>query len=177
MIDRPPPPDSPAMIYTRTASPTQDSGISSAQESACHALIKAQGYTCIGVRSDLGVSGLSTATPDLQELLQLARAGAFRVLVATSLDRLSRDRAKLENTLSDLSRAGVSVLTVEEGWITSLGAPLQTGSSVRPSLTKGVRGASARPSVSPALVRSIHKAYAAGLSTHDICQVLNSYGS
>ena len=104
MIDRPPPPDSPAMIYTRSASPTQDGGISSAQESACHALIEAQGYTCIGVRSDLGVSGLSTATSGLQELLQLARAGAFRVLVVTSLDRLSRDCSKLENTLSDLSR-------------------------------------------------------------------------
>jgi hypothetical protein len=176
VIPRPPPPGAPAMLYTREACRAQEPGESSAQETACRALAEAHSLKCVGIRSDVGSSRVPLRA-GLQDVLQLARERTFQVLVAASLDRLTRDRGELKHIFNALDSAGVVVLTMEEGFLTSApSSPARSDSPFQQHSLRGLRQASKRPGLSPKLVRSLHAAYAAGLSTGDLCEALNSQG-
>jgi site-specific DNA recombinase len=59
----------------------------------CRADIERHGWDPTQVYADAGISGASTFRPGYQKLLQDATTGALDVVVAESLDRLSRDLA------------------------------------------------------------------------------------
>ncbi|MEX2272564.1 MAG: recombinase family protein [Vicinamibacterales bacterium] len=67
---------------------------------------------------DAGISGASMINrPGLQALLRSAARGEFQIVIAESLDRLSRDQADAANIFKLLSFHGVRLITSEEGEI------------------------------------------------------------
>ncbi len=58
--------------------------------------------------------------PGYQKLLEDARAGAFDVVLAEALDRLSRDQEDVAALYKHLTFAGVTMITLAEGEITEL---------------------------------------------------------
>ena len=70
--------------------------------------------------TDHGVSGASSLRPGYQQLLEDARAGAFDVVVAEALDRLSRDQEHIAALYKQLGFAGIRLVTLSEGEISEL---------------------------------------------------------
>ena len=68
--------------------------------------------------ADLAISGATRNRPGLNSLLE--RAGEFDVLVAESLDRLSRDQEDIASIYKRLRFAGVRIVTLSEGEISEL---------------------------------------------------------
>ena len=65
--------------------------------------------------TDAGISGASMiGRPGIQALLRAADAGEFDLVIAESLDRLSRNQADIARIYQLLTHAGVRVVTVEE---------------------------------------------------------------
>lgn len=70
--------------------------------------------------SDHGISGASLMRPGYQQLLEDARAASFDIVVAESIDRLSRDQEHIAAFHKAMSFAGVAVVTISEGDINEL---------------------------------------------------------
>src|SRR3546814_14246640 len=66
------------------------------------------------------MSGASALRPGYQKLLEDARGGAFDVVVAEALDRLSRDQEDVAALYKRLNFAGVTIVTLAEGEISEL---------------------------------------------------------
>jgi site-specific DNA recombinase len=81
---------------------------------------EARGWQVAQVYSDHAISGASTLRPGYQKLLEDARAGAFDVVVAEGLDRLSRDLADVAQLYKHLSYWGIALVTLADGPITEL---------------------------------------------------------
>jgi DNA invertase Pin-like site-specific DNA recombinase len=81
-----------AAIYARYSSDLQREASIEDQVRLCTARIAAEGWAPVATYSDHGISGASSLRPGYQKLLEDARAGAFEVVVAEALDRLSRDQ-------------------------------------------------------------------------------------
>ena len=74
----------------------------------------------IEVYADYAISGASAGRPQFQQLVADARAGRFRVILAESLDRLSRDLEHVAGFHKQMNFAGVRVVTLAEGEINDL---------------------------------------------------------
>lgn len=74
---------------------------------------------CPGLH-DRAVSGASGLRPAYQQLMEDARAGTFDVVLAEALDRLSRDQEDVAALYTQLSFAGVKLITLAEGEISEL---------------------------------------------------------
>jgi len=83
-------------------------------------LIDDRGWGEVLVYSDAAISGASTLRPGYQKMLEDARNGAFDVLVAEALDRLSRDQEDVAGLYKQLSFAGVTLVTRSEGEVNEL---------------------------------------------------------
>jgi site-specific DNA recombinase len=66
------------------------------------------------------MSGASLLRPGCQKLLEEARSGAFDIVVAEALDRLSRDQADTATLYKNLSFWGIRLITLAEGEINEL---------------------------------------------------------
>ena len=76
----------------------------------CRRFANKKGYTILHeFQEDTYSSGADLDLPHLNEVLELARAGAFEVLVCRELDRLARDLAKQLYIEDELKRAGVRI--------------------------------------------------------------------
>ena len=82
-----------ALIYCRVSTEGQERDGSSlvTQEAACRSYAAAQGYVVLRSLSD-SASGSSLDRPGLSEVRRLVRAGEVDVVIAFSLDRLSRSQ-------------------------------------------------------------------------------------
>jgi site-specific DNA recombinase len=109
-----------AGIYARYSSDSQRDASIDDQIRICRAEIERNGWDLVEVYADAGISGASTFRPGYQKLLKDASAGALDVVVAESLDRLSRDLADVATLYKHLSYLGVRLWTVAEGQITEL---------------------------------------------------------
>ena len=67
-----------------------------------------------------GDSGASTLRPGYQALLAGARDGAFDVVVAEALDRLSRDQEDVAALFKRLRFAEIQIVTLADGEINEL---------------------------------------------------------
>src|SRR5687768_3622018 len=84
------------------------------------ARIEREGWSHLTAYTDRALSGASRLRPGYQCLLADARQGAFDVLVAEALDRLSRDQEDVAALYKQLSFAGVKLVTLSEGEISQL---------------------------------------------------------
>ena len=109
-----------AAIYARYSSENQREASIEDQVEVCRAEIERNGWDLVEVYADAALSGASTFRPGYQKLLQDASAGAIDVVVAESLDRLSRDLADVATLFKHLSYMGIPLWTVAEGQITEL---------------------------------------------------------
>ena len=109
-----------AVIYARYSSELQRDASIEDQVRVCRRRIKAEGWSYQRVYADHGVSGASHLRAGYQALLQGARQREFDVVVAESLDRLSRDQEHVAGLFKVLTFHNVLLVTVGEGEISEL---------------------------------------------------------
>ncbi|MDZ5454446.1 recombinase family protein [Labrys sp. ZIDIC5] len=109
-----------ACIYARYSSELQREASIEDQLRICRRLIADRGWKEAAVHADQGMSGSSHLRPGYQAMMQDARAGRFDILVAESLDRLSRDQEHIAALFKQLRFLGIPILTVAEGEISEL---------------------------------------------------------
>lgn len=109
-----------AAIYARYSSDLQSEASIEDQVRLCAARVKAEGWVSIGTYSDHGISGATSLRPGYQKLLEDARAGAFDIVVAEALDRLSRDQEHIAALYKQLSFVGIRLVTLADGEISEL---------------------------------------------------------
>ena len=81
-----------AAIYARYSTDMQSAASIEDQIRVCRERIERERWTYYASYSDRAVSGASRLRRNYQALLEDARRGAFDIVVAEALDRLSRDR-------------------------------------------------------------------------------------
>ncbi len=109
-----------AVIYARYSSNNQREASIEDQVEVCRRYIAQQGWVLTEVYSDAAISGATTLRPGYQKLLEDARKGAFEVVVAEALDRLSRDQEDVAGLYKQLSFASIKLITLAEGEISEL---------------------------------------------------------
>jgi site-specific DNA recombinase len=109
-----------AVIYARYSTDLQREASIEDQVRVCRQRIDREGWSLVSTYSDAASSGASRLRPGYQKLLEDARAGAFDMVVAEALDRLSRDQEDVAGLYKHLSFAGVKLVTLSEGEINEL---------------------------------------------------------
>ncbi len=109
-----------AAIYARYSGELQRDASIEDQVRLCRERIGQEGWTLTATYTDHAKSGSSPLRPGYQKLLEDARNGQFKVVVAEALDRLSRDQEDIAGLYKHLSFAGVKLLTIAEGEINEL---------------------------------------------------------
>lgn len=95
------------LIYARVSG--DDRGSLATQLEMGRAYAVERGHTIVAELAEEWVSGASMDAPELQRLLEMARAGAFDVLIVREMDRLARDLVKQMIVEGELKRAGVAI--------------------------------------------------------------------
>lgn len=110
-----------AVIYARYSSELQSNVSIEDQVRVCRERALADGHQVVEVFSDCAISGSHLHNrPGMQDLLRTARSGQFELLLAESLDRLSRDQEDVAAIYKRLTHAGVTITTLAEGVINEL---------------------------------------------------------
>ncbi|MCF8516457.1 MAG: recombinase family protein [Rhodobacteraceae bacterium] len=109
-----------AAIYVRYSSDQQSAASIPDQIRLCRRLAEEQGWVIAEVFADEAMSGATHLRPDFQRMQQLAMAGGFDVLVAESLDRLSRDQEHIAGLHKRMGYLGIKIFTKGEGEISEL---------------------------------------------------------
>ena len=109
-----------AVIYARYSSENQREASIEDQVRTCKARIETEGWNLAATYTDYAQSGASHPRPGYQKLLADGRVGAFDVVVAEALDRLSRDQERVAALFKHLSFVGVKIITLAEGEIGAL---------------------------------------------------------
>jgi DNA invertase Pin-like site-specific DNA recombinase len=109
-----------AAIYARYSSDSQSEASIEDQVRTCRARAEREGWLAGEVYADYAVSGASAARARFQQLLVDALAGQFEVVLAESLDRLSRDQEHIAGFHKKMAFAGVRVVTVADGEVSEL---------------------------------------------------------
>lgn len=110
----------PAAIVTRFSSENQRDASLEDQERLCRALCLGKGWTVHEVYADRAMSGTTDQRPGYQRMLADAQAGKFKVIVAESLDRLSRDQADIATLFKKMRFLGIAIFTVSEQRVSEL---------------------------------------------------------
>jgi site-specific DNA recombinase len=109
-----------AVIYARYSSDLQRAASIEDQVHSCRSRIDSEGWKLASTYTDHAISGTSRLRPGYQKLLEDTRAGAFNIVVAEALDRLSRDQEDVAALYKHLSFSGVRLVTLAEGVINEL---------------------------------------------------------
>ena len=109
-----------AVIYARYSSDLQREASIEDQLRLARDLAERHGWEIEEVFVDRAASAASANRPGYKAMLELVRAGRVDVVVAESLDRLSRDQEDVAALYKRLSFQGVRIVTVAEGEIGDL---------------------------------------------------------
>ena len=109
-----------AAIYARYSTDLQSAASIPDQIRLCRRLCEERGYRVVEVIADEAMSGFTHLRPGYQRLQELAMAGGCDVLVAESLDRLSRDQEHIAGLHKRMRFLGVDIVTKAEGAITEM---------------------------------------------------------
>ncbi len=109
-----------AVIYARYSSENQRDASIEDQLRLCRERIEREGWQPVSTYTDRAMSGASALRPGYQQLMEDARRGAFDIVVAEALDRLSRDQEDIAALYKRLRFAGVAIVTLAEGEISDL---------------------------------------------------------
>jgi DNA invertase Pin-like site-specific DNA recombinase len=107
-------------IYACYSSELQSAASIEDQILVCTQRILREGWTLVDTFSDRGLSGASHLRPGYQALLEGARNGAFDIVLAEALDRISRDQEHIAAFFKLMTFAGVRIVTLAEGDVTEL---------------------------------------------------------
>jgi site-specific DNA recombinase len=108
-------------LYARYSSDNQRDASIEDQFRICREYAKREKLKIVRSYKDAGISGASMILrPGIQALLQDAQCGAFDIVLAEALDRISRDQADVATLFKQLRFAGVPILTLAEGEISEL---------------------------------------------------------
>jgi site-specific DNA recombinase len=107
-------------IYSRYSTDLQSAASIEDQVRLCQRKIEQEDWHAGNIYSDHGMSGATNLRPGYQKLLEDARNGRFDVLVAESLDRLSRDQEHIAALFKLLSFQDIPLVTIAEGEISEL---------------------------------------------------------
>ena len=107
-------------LYARYSSDLQRQNSIDDQIRLCREFAERQGWQIINCYTDHGISGASLIRPGVQMLMQDAAAGKFEIILAESLDRLSRDQEDIAHVHKRLSFAGIAIHTLSEGAVNEL---------------------------------------------------------
>ncbi|WP_425364940.1 recombinase family protein [Georhizobium profundi] len=86
----------------------------------CQKRIDLEGWQLTEVYADHGISGATLSRPGYRKLTEDARNGAFDILLAESIDRLSRDQEHIAALYKLLTYRSIPLVTVAEGEISEL---------------------------------------------------------
>jgi DNA invertase Pin-like site-specific DNA recombinase len=109
-----------AAIYARYSSDKQREASLEDQIRLCEERITREGWKLSKTYSDQAMSGASLMRPGIQSLMSDALTGKFNIIIAESLDRLSRDQEDIAGVYKRLRFAGVQIITLSEGPISEL---------------------------------------------------------
>ena len=109
-----------AAIYARYSSDNQREASIEDQVRLCQELIERSSWSAAGVYSDAAMSGANMLRPGVQSILTDSLAGKFDIIIAESLDRISRDQEDVAGIYKRLCFADVKLVTLSEGEITDL---------------------------------------------------------
>jgi len=109
-----------AAIYARYSTELQREASIQDQVRICRRLIEGQDWTEVAVYSDMAISGANHQRPGYQRLLSDLRDCDVDVVVAESLDRISRDQEHVAAFYKQATYAGAIIVTVAEGHISEL---------------------------------------------------------
>jgi site-specific DNA recombinase len=107
-------------IYARYSSDSQREASIEDQVRICRVQAEREGWRVVELFTDYAVSGATTLRPGYQALQQAMRAGAVDVVLAESLDRLSRGQEHVAGFYKQARFAGVRIITLAEGEIGEL---------------------------------------------------------
>ena len=107
-------------LYARYSSDNQRDASIEDQLRLCRERAEREGWRIADSYSDRAISGASLLRPGIQSLLSDAQAGQFQIILAESLDRLSRDQEDIAGAYKRLTFAGVKIVTLSEGEISEL---------------------------------------------------------
>src|SRR5262245_5765497 len=109
-----------AVIYARYSSDLQRDASIADQIRLCRERLESEGWQLVASYTDAAMSGAHHLRPGYQKLLEDARNGAFDIVVAEALDRLSRDQEHVAALYKRLRFCDVMLWTLAEGEITAL---------------------------------------------------------
>ena len=107
-------------IYARYSSDLQSDASIEDQIRLCSEKAASENWKIINCYTDAGISGASMMRPGIQSLLAAAMNGEFDILLAEALDRLSRDQEDIAGIYKRMEFAGIKIITLSEGEISSL---------------------------------------------------------
>ncbi|MGK6317946.1 recombinase family protein [Sphingomonas sp. DT-204] len=108
-------------LYARYSSDNQSVASIEDQLRVCRERAEREGWHVVRTYEDAAISGSSMIMrPDVQAMVQDARAGEFDLVLAEALDRVSRDQADTATLYKHLQFARVPLVTLAEGEITEL---------------------------------------------------------
>ena len=125
-----------AALYARYSSDLQSAASIEDQFRICRDHAERAGWAVVDTYRDAAISGDSMILrPGIQAVLADARSGAFDVVVAEALDRMSRDQADVSALFKHLQFARVMIVTLAEG-----GRELSSGSASGQGVEAGEAG-------------------------------------
>ncbi|MEO3476018.1 recombinase family protein, partial [Roseomonas sp. CAU 1739] len=107
-------------LYARYSSDNQREASIEDQLRICHVRAEREGWCVVGTFTDAAISGATTLRPGYQALLEAIRKGELDIVLAESLDRLSRDLEHVAAFHKLAVFARVEVVTLAEGVISEL---------------------------------------------------------
>lgn len=107
-------------VYARFSSENQRDASIEDQVRICRARAEREGWRVVETFTDYAVSGSTTLRPGYQALMSAMRSGSVDVVLAESLDRLSRDQEHVAGFHKAAQFAGVRIITLSEGEISEL---------------------------------------------------------
>ena len=107
-------------IYARYSSDLQSDASIEDQIRLCSEKAMGQNWEIVNCYTDAGISGASLLRPGIQSLLSASMNGEFDILLTEALDRLSRDQEDIAGIYKRMEFAGIRIMTLAEGEISSL---------------------------------------------------------
>jgi site-specific DNA recombinase len=105
-----------AVVYARFSSEKQSDRSIEDQVELCRAFCEREGLRVVGVYDDRAISGASTVNrAGWLKLMRDSTNGKFDVVVAESLDRISRDQEDLAGIYKRLRFKQIEIWTVQDG--------------------------------------------------------------
>ena len=102
-------------IYARFSSDLQREESIEDQVRICRARADREGWTVVDLFSDAAISGSTLLRPGLQALLHALRAGRIDIVLAESLDRISRDQEHIAAFYKQVTFVRARIVTLAEG--------------------------------------------------------------